>query len=128
MIVGLGIDVVDVARFRRLLARHGDRARRRLFTEPELVACDERIDSDDCLAGRFAAKEAALKALGSGKVPEMRWTDLEVKCAASGEPSLLLHGAAEKRADEKGVDRVWVSLSHDAGLACAVVVLEALSA
>lgn len=128
MTVGVGIDVVDVARFRRLLARHGDRARQRLFTEAELVACDGRVDSDECLAARFAAKEAALKALGSGKVPDVRWTDLEVECAASGEPSLQLCGAAKKWADEKRVGRVWVSLSHDAGLACAVVVLDGLSA
>jgi holo-[acyl-carrier protein] synthase len=124
MIVGVGIDVVEVARLERMLARHGDRALLRLFTAVEVETCAERVDRADCLAARFAAKEAALKALGSGKKPGLRWVDFEVSRASSGKPSLEFRSGARELADELGVDGVWVSLSHEAGYACAVVVLE----
>ena len=124
MIVGVGIDVVEVARIERILARHGERALNRLFTTTEAETCAERVDRADCLAARFAAKEAALKALGSGKVPGLRWVDFEVTRAANGKPSLEFHSAARRRGDELGVDGIWVSLSHEGGYACAVVVLE----
>ncbi len=125
MIVGIGIDLVEVERLRAALARHGERARRRLFTSREVRECEERTDPDQCLAARFAAKEAALKALGSGKQPAIRWTDLEVVRAESGAPRLELGGGARALAQRMGVARAWVSLSHEAGLAIALVVLEA---
>ena len=124
MIVGMGIDLVRVERIKDLLERHGERARGKLFTADELADCDERIDPAECLAARFAAKEAALKALGSGKVPGIQWTDVEIRRADSGCPSLNLTGGARASADQLGVERTWVSLSHEAGLACAMVVLE----
>lgn len=124
MIVGVGIDLVEVARFERMLTRHGDRALLRLFTAVEAETCAERMDRADCLAARFAAKEAALKALGSGKRPGLRWVDFEVSRASNGKPGLEFRSGARKLADELGVDRAWVSLSHEAGYACAVVVLE----
>lgn len=124
MIVGVGIDVVEIARLERLLARHGDRALKRLFTSVELSTCDGRPDRADCLAARFAAKEAALKALGSGKQPALRWIDFEVTRAPSGKPGLEFRSGAKERADELGVDGTWLSLSHEGGYACAVVVLE----
>jgi len=124
MIVGLGIDLVRVERIKDLLERHGERARGRLFSDGELADCDERIDPSECLAARFAAKEAVLKALGRGKVPDIRWTDVEIRRAGSGSPSLTLTGGARAHADQLGVERTWVSLSHEAGLACAMVVLE----
>jgi holo-[acyl-carrier protein] synthase len=128
MIVGVGIDVVEVARIQRMITRYGERALSRLFTAAEVETCAERVDRADCLAARFAAKEAALKALGSGKTSEMRWLDLEVTRVSSGKPSLELHHGARKRGDELGVDGIWVSLSHEGGYACAVVVLESASA
>ncbi len=124
MIVGIGVDLVRVERLRSLVERHGERARRRLFTPAELADCDQRADPSECLAARFAAKEAALKALGTGKIPNTRWTDLEITRAESGSPALKLAGSARARAQRVGVDRVWVSLSHEAGLACALVVME----
>jgi holo-[acyl-carrier protein] synthase len=124
LIVGVGIDLVEVDRVRTLMERHGDRARRRLFTERELADCSERADRAECLAARFAAKEAALKALGIGKVPGVQWTDIETARADSGLPVLALSGDAENHAKRRGVERSWLSLSHEAGLACAVVVLE----
>jgi holo-[acyl-carrier protein] synthase len=124
LIVGIGIDLVETQRVQHALARHGERARRRLFSARELARCDARADADECLAASFAAKEAALKALGTGKLPGIRWTDLELLRAESGQPQLELVGEARAQAERLGATRVWVSISHEAGLACAVVVLE----
>lgn len=124
MIVGIGIDLVETERLRRTLARHGERAQRRLFSERELADCEDRVDTSECLAARFAAKEAALKALGTGKVPGIRWTDLEVLRMGSGRPQLELGGEARAQAERLGASGAWLSLSHEAGMACAVVVFE----
>jgi holo-[acyl-carrier protein] synthase len=124
LIVGIGIDLVETQRVRHALTRHGDRARRRLFSARELADCEERADAGECLAARFAAKEAALKALGTGKLPTIRWTDLEVFRTGAGRPQLELGGEARAQAERLGATKVWVSMSHEAGLACAVVVLE----
>lgn len=124
MIVGIGIDTVHVQRLRTALERHGARLRRRLFTVGELADCDSQRDPTECLAARFAAKEAALKALGTGKITGFRWTDVEIRRSASGQPSLALSGRARERGEEIGVRRLWVSLSHDGGKAVALVVLE----
>lgn len=124
MIVGVGIDLVAIDRVRTLVERHGKRGRRRLFTPGEQEACDRRIDPAECLAARFAAKEAALKALGCGKQPELRWTEIEVVEGEGGKPGLVLTGAVETRARELRVARISVSLTHEAGLAGAIVILE----
>ncbi len=114
MIVGVGIDVVDVARMDRALTRTPSLAQR-LFTDGER---DRPVAS---LAARFAAKEAAVKALGGGSGG---WRDAEVVTGDDGRPSMLLHGGMAQRAADQGV-RAWhVSLSHDAGVATAVVVAE----
>jgi holo-[acyl-carrier protein] synthase len=116
MIVGVGIDVVDVARFEATLQRTPG-LRTRLFTP------HERERAVASLAARFAAKEALAKALGA---PEgLHWMDAEVRSDASGQPSLHLTGSVAARAKELAVGSVHVSLSHDAGIASAVVVLEA---
>lgn len=125
MIVGVGIDLVEIRRIREVLERHGDRARRRLFTAAELDECGGRNDAYDCLAARLAAKEAAFKALGTGKGPGMCWTDVAVSRPDDGAPEIALSGRSADRAHELGVARTWVSLTHDAAIACAVVVLEA---
>jgi holo-[acyl-carrier protein] synthase len=124
LIVGIGIDLVETQRVRQALARHGERARQRLFSARELRDCEERVDPGECLAAKFAAKEAALKALGTGKLPGMHWSDVEVVRAESGRPQLELSGEARARAERLRATRVWVSMSHEAGLAGAVVVLE----
>ena len=115
MIVGLGIDVVDVERFGETLART-PAMRERLFTATELT---RPLAS---LAARFAAKEALAKALGAPA--GLHWVDAEVQTDETGRPSLVLSGSVAHRADEIGATRVHVSLSHDAGIASAVVVLE----
>jgi len=115
VIVGLGIDVVDVERFGETLART-PAMRERLFTATELT---RPLAS---LAARFAAKEALAKALGAPA--GLHWIDAEVQTDETGRPSLVLSGSVARRADEVGATRVHVSLSHDAGIASAVVVLE----
>ncbi|HET8723582.1 MAG TPA: holo-ACP synthase [Anaeromyxobacteraceae bacterium] len=126
MILGLGIDVVEVARIRRLVgegapAGTAERFLARCFTEGERRFCDARADRATPYAARFAAKEAAVKALGAP--PGVRWTDVEVE-RDGGAPRLRLAGAAARAAGERGVTRVHLSLTHDAGVAAAVVVLE----
>jgi holo-[acyl-carrier protein] synthase len=115
MILGVGIDVVDIARFGETLERT-PAMRERLFTPTE------RAKSLASLAARFAAKEALAKALGAPT--GMRWLDAEIVNEATGDPRFDIRGSVQARADELGVASVHVSLSHDAGIASAVVVLE----
>lgn len=115
MIVGVGIDVVDVARFTATLARV-PRLAERLFTAAE------RDLSPDSLAARFAAKEALAKALGAPV--GLRWHDATVQRVAGGAPRLEVAGTVAARAVELGVDRFHISISHDAGIASAIVVAE----
>ena len=115
MIVGVGIDVVDIARFTARLEAN-ERLGRRLFTEDELGLRPESM------AARFAAKEALAKALGAPV--GLRWTDATVVRATDGRPHLVVSGTVAARAEALGVDRFHLSLSHDAGVASAVVIAE----
>jgi holo-[acyl-carrier protein] synthase len=126
VIVGLGTDVVEIGRLARILDGPAGRAARfleRVFTPAERATCDARRDRAAPYAARFAAKEAALKALGAP--PGVRWTDLEVSRAEGEPPRLALAGAAEAAARARGVSRVHLTLSHDGGVAVATVILEA---
>lgn len=116
--------MASVERMRALLARHGERARTRLFTHDELADCGGLADDSEYLAARFAAKEAALKALGTGKVLGILWTDVEIKRGAGEQPMLRLSGGAARKAESLRVRKSWLSLTHDAGLAIAAVILE----
>ncbi len=125
MIVGLGVDLVEIARVRRLVESRGDRALARLFTDGERNYSDYRIDPARHLAARIAAKEAAFKALaGNDLARGIGWRELEVFTRSDGGPLLRLHGRAERRADELGVSRILVTISHTDTMAVAVVVLE----
>jgi holo-[acyl-carrier protein] synthase len=115
MILGVGIDVVDVGRFGESLERTPT-LRTRLFTERE------RERPLNSLAARFAAKEALAKALGAPT--GLAWHDAEIRNDDSGDPAFELRGSVRARADTLGVVHVHVSLSHDAGIASAVVILE----
>lgn len=128
MIVGIGVDVVDLARFRSALERHDGRFEARVFTAAEIAACAGRADRESALAGRFAAKEACLKALGSGWSSGVAFPDVEVLGGFPEPPRLALRGAAARRAAGLGVDRSHVSISHDGPVAMAVVVLESTTA
>ena len=126
MIVGVGVDLCDVARLEQLITRWGDRVLCRLFTDNEQRVGSGRMGAER-LAARFAAKEAARKALGAHAAGG--WRDVEVLSdAVTGAPSLALHGTARRRADHLAVDRSHLTLTHQAGLAVAVVVLEATAA
>ncbi len=124
MIIGIGIDLVEVERVRRLLARHPRRGLERLFTEAEVGYCSGRRDLHESLAARYAAKEALFKALGTGLSGGCGWRDVEVVVGASGAPSITLRGVTRRLADQLGVRRTHLSLTHAGGLAGAYVVLE----
>jgi holo-[acyl-carrier protein] synthase len=118
-VIGIGIDAVDVDRFRTVLERRPGMAER-LFTDGERAYCARLSDAAPSLAARFAAKEATMKALGVG-LGAFRFTDVEVIRLASGRPTLSVRGAAAALAAEQGVARWLVSLTHTSSLAEAVV-------
>jgi holo-[acyl-carrier protein] synthase len=126
MIIGIGVDLVEISRVRSMIATRGERALLRLFTEAERAYCRDMANPARHLAVRVAAKEAAFKALsGSDEARGIGWREMEVELDEIGRPSLRLHGRALARAKELGVARTWVSLSHGDDLATAFVVLEA---
>jgi holo-[acyl-carrier protein] synthase len=125
MIVGLGVDIVDIARVERLLAAHGSRALQRLFTPNEAAYCNAKLRPAQHFAARLAAKEAAFKALsGSEEARAIVWREIEVAVESDGRPTLRLHGRAAVRAAQLGAVRFWVSMTHDSGSAHATVLLE----
>lgn len=121
MIVGLGIDVCSIERMRRALERHGDRFFSRICSEAERADLSGR-DQATALAGRFAVKEAFAKALDGAK--GVGWHEVEVRRAANGRPILELKGNAMAMVKSFGADSWHVSITHDAGVAVAVVILE----
>ncbi len=125
-VIGIGIDVVPVTRVAELLGRYGDRAMERLFTPREIArAHDLAANQALHLAGRLAAKEAAYKALSArGADLGIRWQHLEVEKLDDGRPRLILHGPAQARFEALGARFAHISLSHDGGIAAAVVILE----
>ena len=122
MILGLGIDVASIDRMRAVLDRHGDRMWGRILTPIEQTTLEHRHDRATALAGRWAAKEAAVKAFG-GQAGAL-WHDFEVRRTAAGAPEVHFRGRAALTAARLGVVRAFVSITHDAGVAAAVVVLE----
>lgn len=122
MILGLGIDVASIERMRHVLDRHGERMWTRILTPVEQTALGRRRDRATALAGRWAAKEAAVKAF-LGRAGAL-WHDFEVGRGPAGEPEMRFRGRAASVATRLGVTRVLVSITHDAGVAAAVVVLE----
>ncbi|MBD3163219.1 MAG: holo-ACP synthase [Candidatus Eisenbacteria bacterium] len=126
MIVGVGIDLIEVERVGRSESRFGDRFLRRIYHPRELE--QTRGERVQYLAARFAVKEATFKALGTGWAAGVRWVDVETRNLESGQPVLHLHGAARERAERLGAARYHVSITHTAGQAAAVVVLETAAA
>ena len=124
MILGTGLDLVEVARIADLAARHGERFLKRVFTPAELDYCLPKAARDVHLAGRFAAKEAVFKALGTGWSETVSWKQVEVLANASGAPEVKLTGGAAGRLAALGGKRVFVSITHDARLAAASATIE----
>jgi len=124
MILGTGIDITETTRIGQALERHGDRFSRKIFTPGEIAYCEQFKNRAERYAARFAAKEAAFKALGTGWGNGFRWLDVEVLNLPSGKPELRLAGRAERVARELGVRRMAVSLSHSNDYVVAQVIFE----
>lgn len=125
MIIGIGVDLVETPRIARAVERHASRFLKRLFTQGEIAYCEKFKNQAERFAARFAAKEAAFKALGTGWREGVRWLDVEVTHLPSGKPKLVLSGRAKELATQLGVTRIAVSLSHADRYVVAQVVFEA---
>jgi len=123
-IVAIGLDLAQVARFEKVHSRHGERLLARLFTDAERAYCDRRASRMASYAGRFAVKEAVMKALGTGWGRGVTWKDIEVLRESGSAPTVVLHAATARIARERNVARIHVTITHDAGIAAAVVVAE----
>jgi holo-[acyl-carrier protein] synthase len=124
MIVGLGLDMAEINRIEAAIRRHGAPFLERLFTPAEVSYCEQYKNRFERYAGRFAAKEAAMKALGTGWRRGVRWRDIEVAREPSGKPTLHLAGVARKIADGLGVKSISLSITHSGNLALAQVIFE----
>ena len=125
MIVGLGIDVAEVKRIQAVIeSPQGERFLRRVYTQDEAAYCEQFRNKHERYAGRFAVKEAAMKALGTGWSRGVRWVDVEVVRQKGGRPTLALKGEAKKIADALGVKHIAVSITHTAEQAFAQVIFE----
>jgi holo-[acyl-carrier protein] synthase len=127
MIAGIGIDIIEIDRMEKALRRHGDQFAEKIFTEEEQKYCNrsgrDRIRAQ-CYAGRFAAKEAFVKALGTGLRGGLGWTDIEVVNDPLGKPVLVLHGGAESESARRNLSCLHLTISHSRTAAAAVVVME----
>ena len=124
MIVGLGLDIAEIDRIEAAITRHGAPFLDRLFTPDEIAYCERFKNRYERYAGRFAVKEAAMKALGTGWSRGVRWRDIEVTREPSGKPALRLQGAAREFADRMGVKHISVTITHSGNLALAQVIFE----
>ena len=124
MIVGTGIDIADVLRIAESIQRFGERFLRRVFTEGEIQYCESKANRVERYAARFAAKEAGMKALGTGWSRGVRWRDIEVFRQPGGRPSMRFHGKAAEFAVQLSTKNVSLSLSHTPEQAIAQVILE----
>ncbi len=124
MIVGTGIDIAEVPRIAAAIERYGERFLRRIFTENEIRYCESKANRIERYAARFAAKEAAMKAIGTGWRHGVAWTDVEVRREPGGRPTVAFTGKAGEFAARLGVKRAALSLSHTKEQAVASVILE----
>jgi holo-[acyl-carrier protein] synthase len=125
MIVGLGLDIAEVDRIEAAIRRHGAPFLERLYTPSEVAYCESYKDKFERYAARFAAKEAAMKALGTGWSRGVRWRDIEVAREPSGKPTIRLEGIAQQIAQRMGVKNISLSITHSGNLALAQVIFEA---
>jgi len=124
MILGIGTDLAEVPRIQHSIARYGDRFLNRIYTPRERAYASSKANSAERFAARFAAKEAGMKAIGTGWNLGVTWKDFEVTNEPSGRPTLRLSGVAHQIAAHLGVQRVSISLTHTAEIAFAIVILE----
>ena len=124
MIIATGIDLVETARLEKALGRRGNRFRDRVFTAGEIKYCEQQASRIASYAARFAAKEATMKALGTGWAGGVAWREIEVVCGTGGAPRLELTGIALARFQSLGASSAHLSLTHTGGLAIAQVIFE----
>lgn len=124
MIVGMGVDLAEVPRIRASVERFGAKFIQRVYTAQEIAYVERKANRFERYAARFAAKEAGMKAIGTGWKRGVRWQDFEVTNLPSGKPTLRFHGVAAAIAEKLGVRHVSISLTHTAELAMAQVILE----
>ncbi len=124
MILGIGTDLTEVGRIRQSISQFGDRFLHRIYTEEERAYASSKANAAERFAARFAAKEAGMKAIGTGWRRGVTWKDFEVVNERSGRPTLTLRGVAREIADELGVTQISISLTHTRHMAFAVVILE----
>lgn len=124
MIVGTGIDIAEVPRVRQSIERFGDRFFQRIYTPREIRYCDSKANRVERYAARFAAKEAAMKALGTGWNHGVRWRDCEVVRLPGGRPNIAFHGKAAEVAAKLGMKNASLSITHTSEQAFAQVILE----
>jgi holo-[acyl-carrier protein] synthase len=124
MILGTGVDLAEVRRIRASIERYGDKFVRRIYTPREIAYVERKANKYERYAARFAAKEAGMKAIGTGWSSGVTWQDFEVANLPSGRPTLKLHGRAAAIAVRLGVQAVYLSITHTAELGMAHVILE----
>lgn len=124
LIIGIGVDIIEAERVKRLIERFANRFGEKIFTPREVAYCRRFRDSGRCYAARFAAKEAVFKALGTGLTQGVKWREVEVVNFPGGSPEVFLSGRTAALAKERGVQKVLLSLSHGKSEAIAFVLLE----
>lgn len=122
VIVGLGTDIVEIVRIGRMIERHGELFLNRVYTEEEIRYCQRRREYLQHYAGRWAAKEAVMKTLGTGFIRGIGWRDIEVLSRKSGQPMIALHGGARDKADELGIGEILITISHCRAYATATAI------
>jgi len=124
VIVGLGVDIAEVDRVEAAIRRHGEPFLKRVFTPAEIAYCERHRNKFERYAGRFATKEAAMKALGTGWRRGVRWLDIEIVRHPSGRPTLELRGRAREFADRLNVKNISLTITHSGNTALAQVIFE----
>lgn len=124
MIFGTGLDIIEIERIKTSIDRFSGKFEERIFTAEEIAYCRARSNPFPHFAGRFAAKEAVMKSLGTGMAEGIRWKDMEVLNLDSGKPELLLTGKGKDLADSKNIKRIHISISHDRNYAIAQAIAE----
>jgi len=111
-VLGLGTDIIECLRIAKMIEKHGELFLQRVYTEHEVGYCSSRKAANQHYAGRWAAKEAVLKAMGTGWSRGIRWRDIEVKVEVGGKPNVYIHGTAKEICNELGITDMLISISH----------------
>lgn len=122
MIVGLGTDIIEIVRIADMIDRHGESFLNRIYTEEEIQFCQKRRHCNEAFAGRWAAKEAVMKVLGTGFVRGIGWQDIEILPTPSGKPNVKIQGGAGEHARKIGIDEILITISHCRAYATATAI------